>query len=1132
MKSANFDFLKHHNEQLFRLGFLAERFFSEDPNTSLLKSRQFAELLTKEVAARAGAYDPKLRGNFSDLLFALKRDRIMSKAVLDLVHAIRIKGNEAVHEFGGTYADALSALKFARALGVWFHQGFGNAPDFKPGPFVPPPDPKHETEELRAALDALRSRVRDAEAFAQTVQATAEERERALEAAEQLAEQAQENSASWEALAQEFEAEQSRLEMELVARNRQVENEPEQTRKTAVSAGLRAAESLELDEADTRTLIDVQLMEMGWQVDSKTMRYSDGTRPVDGHSLAISEWPTETGPVDYALFVGKQCVGVIEAKRESKDVPGILNSQSKRYGQSIKMDGGELLRDAPWVHDEQTSYRVPFLFATNGRPFVRQFIEKSGIWFLDTRKATNHSVALPEWFSPTDLLSKLEQDVEGSAEQLAQEAFDYSGLRRYQQDAIRAIESAIAGGKREVLIAMATGTGKTRTSIALMYRLLKHKRFRRILFLVDRKALGNQTIDALENTELEGLLKFAQIYNVAGLDKKIPEKSDQVHVATVQSLVARIMSEGDAENRVSPGMYDCIVVDEAHRGYTLDAELREGDISFRDVDDYLSKYRQVLDYFDATKVALTATPALHTSQIFGRPVYNYSYRQAVIDGFLIDHLPPRRILTALAEAGITFEGGEEVEIMDPRSGKIELSTLEDTVKLEVEQFNKKVLTEPFNKVVCEALADQIDPSSPGKTLIFAARDDHADMVVRLLKEALQAEWGDIPDDLVMKITGSVDKPDKQIRRFRSDPLPKFVVTVDLLTTGVDIPSITNLVFLRRVNSRILYDQMLGRATRLCKEIGKEHFRIFDAVDLYSHLQELSDMRPVVVKPNISLMQLVNDLRYAPNEEDQVWVAGQIVVRTRQLVQRIDDSQCSQLETHLDCAPDDLAATLHDLTPAELLKWFERFPRTTEILDRKPDGRDGTGIYVSEHEDELVGIQDYFGGNASPEDYIEGFERFIKNNMNTVPALIAATQKPRDLTRKELTNLAKLLDDEGFSEANLRAAYGRVRNADIAAHIIGYVRQAALGDPLVPYATRVDNAIAKIEASRPWNSIQKRWLKRIGRVLKETPVADPGALEVGAFAQQGGYRRVSMDFAGELPGLLQELNAAIWEAPAA
>ena len=153
-------------------------------------------------------------------------------------------------------------------------------------------------------------------------------------------------------------------------------------------------------------------------------------------------------------------------------------------------------------------------------------------------------------------------------------------------------------------------------------------------------------------------------------------------------------------------------------------------------------------------------------------------------------------------------------------------------------------------------------------------------------------------------------------------------------------------------------------------------------------------------------------------------------------------------------------------------------------------------------------------------------------MNTVPALIAVTQRPRDLTRSELRELATLLDDNGFSESHLRAAYGRVRNADIAAHIIGYVRQAALGDPLVPYETRVENALKRIEASRSWTPKQKQWLRRIGRALKETPVADAEALDQGAFTQQGGYKEIERDFDGALDEVLHDLNAAIWQSPAA
>jgi type I restriction enzyme R subunit len=601
-------------------------------------------------------------------------------------------------------------------------------------------------------------------------------------------------------------------------------------------------------------------------------------------------------------------------------------------------------------------------------------------------------------------------------------------------------------------------------------------------------------------------------------------------------MVARVLNEPDPVKRPTPGTYDCIVVDEAHRGYTLDAELRESDIGFRNVADYQSAYRQVLDSFDAVRIGLTATPALHTREIFGHPVYRYGYRQAVVEGYLIDHLPPKRITTALAEAGIHFEGGEEVEIVDPRTGQIDLFELPDDVNLDFDlaTFNRRVYSESFNRVVCGAIAAEIPPERPGKTLIFAARDSHADDVVRLLTKALDDEYGPIPAGLVQKITGSVPGNKDLILRFRNDPNPQYVVTVDLLTTGVDIPSISNLVFLRRVGSRILYEQMIGRATRLCPSIGKEHFRILDAVDLYANLQELSDMRPVVVRPDIDLAQLVADLRQAGTDEDRDWVAGQIVVRMRGLSARLDEGQQEEFTRHAHVSPEDALEVLRGLSGSGQLEWFGRHPRAVEILDRKPlrerSLRDG--VPIAGDEDELLHIREIFGRNTTPEDYIEGFERFVRENMNVVPALVAATQRPRELTRKELSELAGFLDERHYSEGMLRAAYGRARNADIAAHIIGFVRQAALGDPLVPYRARVENAILRIEASRAWTPKQKEWLRRIGRALQDKPVADASLLAQGAFAQKGGFAVIARDFDGGLDVLLQEINEAIWSTPAA
>src|SRR5690606_18588935 len=204
------------------------------------------------------------------------------------------------------------------------------------------------------------------------------------------------------------------------------------------------------------------------------------------------------------------------------------------------------------------------------------------------------------------------------------------------------------------------------------------------------------------------------------------------------------------------------------------------------------------------------------------------------------------------------------------------------------------------------------------------------------------------------------------------------------------------------------------------------------------------------------------------------------------------------------------------------------PSLAAVLDQtNPKGKRDSGIFISGHEDELVSIEDQFGDNANPADYIESFEAFVRANMNAVPAMIAATQRPRELTRKELKELATLLDEKGFSEASLRRAYGSVRNADIAAHIIGFVRQAALGDPLVPYETRVENGLQTILAQRAWTQKQRQWLTRIGRALKAQPVSDPEILSDPLFAQAGGFEAVDREFDHGLGDVLKDLNAAIW-----
>jgi type I restriction enzyme R subunit len=842
--SPNFAFLSVHDAQLVKLGTLAEKYFRDDPVTCLMKLRQFGELLAQLVAANVGLYlDPD--ESQIELLNRLQYKNLLPGEVKDLFHQLRKSGNDATHQLRGSHGLALSHLKYARELGIWFYRTFGEDNNFKPGAFIPPADPVDETEALKAELARLRQEAIVSRSQAELAEARALEEAELRQIAEELLEEAE-----------------AQLKHRLAAIQANNVSQSSQLIQQTIGAANEAEKQIDLDEGETRRLlIDTKLRAAGWEVDSDNLTYAKGTRPQKGKNLAIAEYPTKNGRADYALFVGLEVVAVVEAKRQSRDVSADID-QAKRYSKGYQIKGEETLcAGHPWGE-----YKVPFVFATNGREYLEQLHTLSGIWFCDVRNPNNLRRPLQGWYSPEGLVKLLQQDKEKAHQQLEREEFNYNiELRDYQIRAIKKVESALATNQQKILLAMATGTGKTKTAIVLVYRLLKAKRFNRILFLVDRTALGEQAANSFKETRIESLQTFADIFEIKELKDNTVETETKVNIATVQSFVKKLFYPNDEAVIPKVDEYDCIVVDECHRGYLLDKELSETELLYRDFNDYISKYRRVLDYFDAVKIGLTATPALHTTQIFGDPVETYSYRQAVIEGWLIDHKPPNKIKTELSENGIVWQPGEEMEYFDPHTGELDLVHAPDEVKIEVEQFNRRVITESFNRVVCQELAERIDPSLPEKTLIFCATDAHADMVVNLLKKALQAKYGSVEDEAVVKITGNADKPLQKIRELRNEVLPKIAVTVDLLTTGIDVPAICNLVFLRRVNSRILYEQMLGRATRRCDEIGKEVFEIYDAVRLYEGIAPVSTMKPVVVNPNISFTQLVDELDTVEHE---------------------------------------------------------------------------------------------------------------------------------------------------------------------------------------------------------------------------------------------------------------------------
>jgi type I restriction enzyme R subunit len=945
------------------------------------------------------------------------------------------------------------------------------------------------------------------------------ERESAEERAQRLAEERE----VWERLAQEAEDAKNAALADLVRLQQQAAAVTAQTRQQQRQRVEQAARAIDLDEAATRAIIDERLRARGWQADTKALRHSRGTRPAPNQMIAIAEWPTTSGPADYALFYGLECLGTVEAKRKRKTVSSDLG-QAERYSRDIQLTEDETApAGSPW-----DGYQIPFVFSTNGRPYLKQIETQSGIWFRDVRRATNLSRALTDWPTPDGLKAQLEIDTEAADRRLQTQAMTFGfDLRHYQHSAIAAVEARLAQGLRQMLIAMATGTGKTKLSIALLYRLLSAKRFRRVCFVVDRSALGTQTSAEFSSTRVVGTKTFADIFDLKGLEITAPEPETKVHICTIQGLVYRVLNNEEPAKIPPIDQYDLILIDECHRGYLLDRELSDGELTFRSEADYISKYRRVLEHFDAVKIGLTATPALHTVDIFGDPIYTYSYREAVIDGYLIDHEPPIRIITALARAGIHFAKGEQIEQINLATGAVELAHLPDQVDFEVEAFNKKVITPKFNQVVAEELAKHIDPALPGKTLIFAATDAHADLVVDQLKHAFQARYGEIEDAAIRKITGSVDKVGKLIREYRNDALPKIAVTVDLLTTGVDVPAIVNLVFLRRVNSRILYAQMLGRATRRCDEIGKETFRIFDAVDLYAHLQALSDMRPVVVNPSIPLEQLFAELTTVEEDAHRAEIRDQIVVKLRRRLNKLPTAAREQYQADAGETPEATVDRLTDRPLAETAAWIAARPTLGRLLDTAPEPRGPIYIPISAHDDQIVEVTRGYGDADKPEDFIEGFAAYIRANLNQIAALKVIAQRPSALTRADLRALRLELDQLGYSETNLRRAWQDANNQEIAASIIGFIRQAALGDALIPFEERVRTAMQRLLSRRAWTDPQRKWLQRIAKQLECELVVDREALDREPFASAGGFNRLNTVFDGQLETVLTELSEDLW-----
>jgi len=878
--------------------------------------------------------------------------------------------------------------------------------------------------------------------------------------------------------------------------------------------------------------IDPKLRSAGWDV----VPFDSGKTLVNYHGCAIEEYPTSAGPADYALCLDGDIMGVVEAKRLTLGPQNVL-TQAERYSRGAS--GNTLNYDG---------YHVPFLYSTNGEI----------IWHDDVRNPQHRSRRIALFHTASALRERLAYDFDATCAELIQTRNDHPRLRPYQSEANDAVEHAIADRKRQMLVAMATGTGKTFTMVNQVYRLMKSGVAKRILFLVDRRALAAQAVRAFASFEPEPNKKFDKIYEVysqrfyredfeddAKYDPQVlptpyltnPQPGNAfVYVSTIQRMTINLFGRSaifslgdepvdeDADQLDIPiHAFDLVIADECHRGYTASES---------------AIWRKTLEHFDAIKIGLTATPAAHTTAFFSDIVYKYNYDRAVREGFLVDY----DLVTVKSNVrmdGVFLKEGEQVGVVDPQTGLEQMDQMEDERQFDTTEIEEKVTSPDSNRKILEelkkyALEHEQKYGRFPKTLIFAVNDlphtSHSDQLVDMARDIFGRG-----DAFVQKITGRVDRPLQRIREFRNRQQPGIAVTVDMLSTGVDIPDLEYIVFLRPVKSRILFEQMMGRGTRKGEHFpDKSHFTVFDCFD-GTLVEYFKNSTAITAEPpqreTRTIVEIIEDIWANRDREYNV----RCLVRRLQRVDKEMSSDARSLfAVHI---PEGDVAKLARELPNRLLEDFTammailRNHDFQELLLHYP--RKPRTFWVAyETEDTVTSkwlIRDGRGNEHKPEDYIASFVTFVKENTDQIDSIRILLDRPKDWSTAALSQLRSKLaaTPERYTVENLQKAHELCYHKALV-DIISMVKHAVREqEPLYTAEERVKLAFTKVTAGKTFTREQDQWLDRIRDHLIQNLSVDKGDFDtLPIFSRAGGWAKANTVFEKQLEELLESFNEAI------
>ena len=907
-------------------------------------------------------------------------------------------------------------------------------------------------------------------------------------------------------------------------------------------------------EEKARCVIDNNLRQSGWIIqDLNRLNLSASL------GVAVREFPTSTGEVDYALFVDGRPVGVVEAKRsEAGQSITDVEVQSGRYAKS----------SFKWVKND---YTIRFVYEATDK--LIRFTDYNDVKYRSRTVFSFHRPeTLFEWVRQPDTLRNNMKHFP---------PLDVKGFRKCQINAINNLEKSFADNRPKALVQMATGAGKTFTAITASYRLLKYGNMKRILFLVDTKGLGEQAErEFLAYTPNDDSRSFSQIYGVRRLKSSYIPNDVQICISTIQRMYSILKEEEldeaaeetsfsefvTAESKAPkevvynkkypPEFFDCIIVDECHRSI-------------------YNVWSQVLSYFDAFIVGLTATPDNRTFAFFDENIVSeYPREEAIVDGVNVGE-DIFVIETKVGKSGAHLMK-QLIEYRDRLSRAKRWKQMDEDINYAPSQLDRDIVNTSQIRTVIRTFKENLFTAlfprrkEVPKTLIFAKTDSHADDIVQVVRD----EFGE-GNDFCRKITYSADNPESVLSSFRNDYNPRIAVTVDMIATGTDVKPIECLIFMRDVRSKNYFEQMKGRGTRvLDKEDlqkvtpsateNKDHFVIVDAVGVTK--SKKSDTRSLERKPTVSMKELMMNVALGAKDENTLTSLANRVIR---LNSQMSSEERKQFETKVGTSASSVAEKLLNAFDEDVILEQAREktgisnPTEEQIKNVQkelvkiasepfydPDIRDFIENIRRNHDqiidsvnlDEVI----FAGFDTQQEEnvnkVISGFRTFIEENKDEIVALriiYDAAYKDRPMVIEKLKELYEKLKSKGITVERLWDCYAikrpdKVRRSTIAqiTDLISMIRfEMGYADTLVPFADKVNYnfmqwTFKKNAGHIQFTEEQMEWLRLIKDHIAASLSILPEDLDLTPFDRKGGLLGFYDAFGDSYEQILQEMNVAL------